>query len=97
MAERPARKAPKAHEAQVVRTERITPHMVRVVLGGEGLAGFAVGEFTDHYIKLLFAPEGVTLSGAVRHGPDPRGVPARAVARQPHLHGTELGPGPRAS
>lgn len=60
MAERPARKATKAHEAQVVRVERITPHMVRVVLGGEGLAGFAIDEYTDHYIKLLFAPEGVT-------------------------------------
>ncbi|MFF0066200.1 siderophore-interacting protein [Streptomyces sp. NPDC005279] len=60
MAERPARKATKAHEAQVVRVERITPHMVRVVLGGEGLAGFAIDEYTDHYIKLLFAPQGVT-------------------------------------
>ncbi|WP_418956101.1 siderophore-interacting protein [Streptomyces tritici] len=60
MAEQPARKAPKAHEARVVRTERITPHMVRLVLGGEGLAAFEVGEFTDHYVKLLFAAEGVT-------------------------------------
>ncbi|MFK3732150.1 siderophore-interacting protein [Streptomyces sp. NPDC088090] len=60
MAEQPARKAPRATEALVVRTERITPHMVRVVLGGPGLDGFAVGEFTDHYVKLLFAPEGVT-------------------------------------
>ncbi|MFJ6720296.1 siderophore-interacting protein [Streptomyces sp. NPDC091259] len=45
--------------AVVVRTERLTPHMVRVVLGGDGLAGFDAGEFTDHYVKLLFAPEGV--------------------------------------
>ncbi|GHB63294.1 siderophore-interacting protein [Streptomyces cirratus] len=45
--------------AVVVRTERLTPHMVRVVLGGDGLAGFGAGEFTDHYVKLLFAPEGV--------------------------------------
>ena len=44
----------------VIRTERITPHMIRVVLGGEGLAGFPVGEFTDHYVKLLFAPAGAT-------------------------------------
>ncbi|MFF8832885.1 siderophore-interacting protein [Streptomyces sp. NPDC015131] len=60
MAEQPARKAPKAHEARVVRTERLTPHMVRVVLGGEGPAGIAADEYTDHYIKLLFAPDGVT-------------------------------------
>ncbi|MFI5755809.1 siderophore-interacting protein [Streptomyces sp. NPDC051569] len=60
MAEQPARKAPKAHEAQVVRTEWINPHMVRLVLGGEGLAAFGTGEATDHYIKVLFAAEGVT-------------------------------------
>ncbi|MFF5446676.1 siderophore-interacting protein [Streptomyces sp. NPDC012888] len=46
--------------AVVVRTERLTPHMVRLVLGGDGLAGFGAGEFTDHYVKLLFAPEDVT-------------------------------------
>ncbi|MFE2165393.1 siderophore-interacting protein [Streptomyces sp. NPDC059447] len=46
--------------AAVVRTERLTPHMVRVVLGGEGLEGFGAGEFTDHYVKLLFPPQGVT-------------------------------------
>lgn len=59
MAEQPARKAPKATEARVVRTERITPHMVRIVLGGPGLDAFEVGAYTDHYVKLLFAPEGV--------------------------------------
>lgn len=58
MAERPARQAPRAQGAEVLRTERITPHMVRVVLGGEGLAGFELAGFTDHYVKLCFAPEG---------------------------------------
>jgi len=60
MAERPARKPRKAHSAQVVRTERLTPHMQRVVLGGDGLAEFTAGSNTDHYVKLLFGPEGVT-------------------------------------
>ncbi|MFJ9902906.1 siderophore-interacting protein [Streptomyces sp. NPDC101152] len=61
MAERPARRPRKPHTAQVVRTERLTPHMQRVVLGGEGLAGFAADTCTDHYVKLLFPPaEGVT-------------------------------------
>ncbi|MEU9670433.1 siderophore-interacting protein [Streptomyces bobili] len=59
MAERPARKPRKAHSAQVVRTERLTPHMQRVVLGGEGLAEFTADTCTDHYVKLLFGPEGV--------------------------------------
>ncbi|MGW7315897.1 siderophore-interacting protein [Streptomyces sp. NPDC054854] len=45
--------------AVVVRTERLTPHMVRIVLGGDGLSGFDAGVYTDHYVKLLFAPEGV--------------------------------------
>jgi NADPH-dependent ferric siderophore reductase len=44
--------------AEVLRTTRITPHMIRVVLGGEGLADFPAGEFTDHYVKLLFPPPG---------------------------------------
>lgn len=46
--------------AVVVRTERLTPHMVRIVLGGDGLAGFGAGSYTDHYVKILFPPEGVT-------------------------------------
>ncbi|WP_405758068.1 siderophore-interacting protein [Streptomyces sp. NBC_01420] len=58
MAERPERRAPKAQGAQVLRTEQITPHMIRVVLGGDGLAEFALAGYTDHYVKLCFAPEG---------------------------------------
>ncbi|MGW1890874.1 siderophore-interacting protein [Streptomyces sp. NPDC002004] len=57
MAERPARRV---HRAEVVRTERLSPHMQRVVLGGAGLDGFSAGACTDHYVKLLFMPEGVT-------------------------------------
>ncbi|MGW1781037.1 siderophore-interacting protein [Streptomyces sp. NPDC002143] len=60
MAERPARQPRKPHSAQVVRTERLTPHMQRVVLGGEGLAEFTAGTCTDHYVKLLFGPDGVS-------------------------------------
>ncbi|MFG3656273.1 siderophore-interacting protein [Streptomyces sp. NPDC047706] len=60
MAERPARQQRKAHSAQVVRTERLTPHMQRVVLGGDGLAEFEAGTCTDHYVKLLFPAEGAS-------------------------------------
>ncbi|MFJ9417565.1 siderophore-interacting protein [Streptomyces sp. NPDC101227] len=59
-AERPARKQPTLHRAHVVRTERLTPHMVRVVLGGDGLGNFTAGEFTDHYVKLVFPLPEVT-------------------------------------
>lgn len=60
MADRPARQPRKAHSAQVVRTERLTPHMQRVVLGGDGLAEFEAGSCTDHYVKLLFPTGGAT-------------------------------------
>jgi NADPH-dependent ferric siderophore reductase len=56
---RPARKrTPRV--GTVLRTTRITPHMIRVVLGGEGLADFTADEFTDHYVKLFFAPAGAS-------------------------------------
>ncbi|MFE2299862.1 siderophore-interacting protein [Streptomyces sp. NPDC059445] len=60
MAERPERKPRKPHSAKVLRTERLTPHMQRVVLGGDALTDFATGGRTDHYVKLLFGPPGVT-------------------------------------
>ncbi|HEU4346656.1 MAG TPA: siderophore-interacting protein [Actinoplanes sp.] len=44
----------------VTRVEKLTPHMVRVVVGGDGLATVDAGEFTDHYVKVLFPQDGVT-------------------------------------
>jgi NADPH-dependent ferric siderophore reductase len=49
--------------AEVVCTTRLTPRMIRVVLGGPGLAGFPAGEFTDHYVKLLFTADGAPHEG----------------------------------
>jgi NADPH-dependent ferric siderophore reductase len=43
----------------VLRTERITPHMIRVVAGGTGLADFVPNEWTDAYVKVLFPLPGV--------------------------------------
>jgi NADPH-dependent ferric siderophore reductase len=60
MAERPARRPRRVSQAKVVRTERLTPHMQRVVLGGADVAALPAGDFTDHYVKLLFPPPGVT-------------------------------------
>ena len=57
-----ARRPRVARVGEVVRISRLTPHMIRVVLGGEGLAGFPAGEFTDHYVKLLFPPPGAPYS-----------------------------------
>jgi NADPH-dependent ferric siderophore reductase len=41
--------------ARVLETRALTPQMIRVVLGGDELAGFGAGEFTDHYVKLRIA------------------------------------------
>lgn len=40
---------------EVVRTEQISPHMMRVVLGGDQFDAMEFKEDTDQYIKLLFA------------------------------------------
>lgn len=42
----------------VVRTEHLTPQLVRVVLGGEGLDEFVAPEFADAYVNAFFLPEG---------------------------------------
>jgi NADPH-dependent ferric siderophore reductase len=42
----------------VLETERLSPHLTRVIVGGEDLHGFGAGEFTDHYVKLHIPPLG---------------------------------------
>jgi NADPH-dependent ferric siderophore reductase len=42
----------------VLRTETLSPSLVRVVLTGRDLASLPELEFTDHYVKLLFPPPG---------------------------------------
>jgi NADPH-dependent ferric siderophore reductase len=58
MAETTARPKRRTIHTTVERIERVTPRMVRVVVGGDELDGFAVGEFTDHYVKLQLPPAG---------------------------------------
>lgn len=45
---------------RVLRTEWLTPRMIRVVCGGEGLASYTPNGFTDSYVKMLFPLPGVT-------------------------------------
>ena len=52
--ERTDRPARRTREATVVRTERRTPNLVRVVLTGPDLVDLPIGEHTDHYVKLVF-------------------------------------------
>lgn len=42
---------------EVVSTSRLTPQLVRVVLGGEGLADYVPGDATDQYVNCLFVDE----------------------------------------
>lgn len=45
---------------RVLRSEWLTPHLVRVVLGGPGVATFADNGCTDKYVKLAFPLPEVT-------------------------------------
>jgi NADPH-dependent ferric siderophore reductase len=50
------------HTFAVVRTEQVSPHIVRVVLGGNGFDTFAPNEFTDAYCKVLFVRDDVDVA-----------------------------------
>ncbi|MFF5171686.1 siderophore-interacting protein [Micromonospora sp. NPDC000089] len=67
--------------ARVLRTSRPTPHLIRLVLGGEELAGLPVGEYTDHYVKLIFPPDGVTYPHPVDLATIKRELPAEQWPR----------------
>jgi NADPH-dependent ferric siderophore reductase len=54
------------HTFEVVRTEQIAPHMVRVVLGGAGLDTFTPSEFTDSYVKIAIVPSDIDVSALPR-------------------------------
>ena len=50
------------HTFEVVRSEELTSHMVRIVLDGSGFDTFTPSEFTDSYVKLLFVPDDVDVA-----------------------------------
>jgi NADPH-dependent ferric siderophore reductase len=43
----------------VIRREELSPHMVRIVAGGDGFADFTNNDFVDRYIKLVFPQPGI--------------------------------------
>jgi len=45
------------HTFEVIRTEQLSPHFVRVVLGGSGFDTFVPNGFTDAYCKVVFVRE----------------------------------------
>ncbi|KNH16197.1 FAD-binding protein [Arthrobacter sp. ZBG10] len=44
---------------EVVRREQLSPHMVRIVAGGDGFADFVNNGFVDRYVKIAFPQPGV--------------------------------------
>ncbi|EFQ82913.1 Siderophore-interacting FAD-binding domain protein [Aeromicrobium marinum DSM 15272] len=72
----------------VVTTEQLTPDLVRVVLGGEGLADFTPSPDTDAYVNASFLPVGAPYSvpfdeQEIRHLPrELRPFPRRYTVRR---------------
>ena len=56
----PVRTRPAPLVGTVVRTERLSPTLTRVVFGGAGLREFRMNTSTDAYVKLTFLRPGVT-------------------------------------
>lgn len=43
----------------VLRRERLTPHMVRIVAGGPGFDSYVNNDFVDRYVKIVFPQPGI--------------------------------------
>jgi NADPH-dependent ferric siderophore reductase len=50
------------HTFEVVRTEQLSSHMIRVILGGKGFDTFTPNQFTDAYCKVLFLRDDIDVS-----------------------------------
>jgi NADPH-dependent ferric siderophore reductase len=54
------------HTFEVIRSEQLTPHMIRVVLGGRGFDSFTPNDFTDSYVKIVIVGDDVDVSALPR-------------------------------
>ena len=43
----------------VLRREELSPHMVRIVAGGDGFSGYVNNDYVDRYVKIAFPQPGV--------------------------------------
>jgi NADPH-dependent ferric siderophore reductase len=50
------------HTFEVIRTEQLSPHMIRIVLGGSGFETFTPNDFTDAYVKVVIVRDDVDVS-----------------------------------
>jgi len=79
------------HPFEVVRNEQLTPHLIRVVLGGKGFDTFIPNEFTDAYVKIRLRQPGRRRrrAAAAAHAGQLHGPTRRAAAHGAHLHGAQ--------
>jgi NADPH-dependent ferric siderophore reductase len=54
------------HTFEVIRSEQLTPHMIRVVLGGSGFDTFSPNEYTDAYVKMVIVAQDVDVAALAR-------------------------------
>lgn len=54
-----SRKSRPQIDLTVIRREQLSPHMVRIIAGGDGFSDFANNSFVDRYIKIVFPQPGV--------------------------------------
>src|ERR1700683_3183069 len=59
---RPARPARPQAVLAVLHREWLSPHTVRVTVGGEGFEALRMNDFTDKYAKILFVDPGLGLT-----------------------------------
>lgn len=54
-----SRKSRPQIDLTVIRREQLSPHMVRIIAGGEGFADYVNNSFVDRYIKIVFPQPGI--------------------------------------
>ena len=67
------------HVGTVEAVEQLTPTLVRIVFGGEGLDGYEPTDHTDEYVNALFVPDGADYAPPF----DPEEVRGRAPEHAP--------------
>lgn len=49
------------HTFEVISSEQLSPHMIRLVLGGVGFDTFTPGDYTDSYVKIVIVDSDVDI------------------------------------
>lgn len=95
MNERPVRPPRPQHVLEVVSTERLTPHLVRVRARGTDLTSFRESPYTDRYVKITFVKPELGLEppydlAALRETLAPADLPVTRTYTVREVEGDEL-------